>query len=161
MSSRWVAVAALCAGVSASLCGCNNARLVRWDGGIGVVAIPHNDNAWPDKNREHAEAIMKQYCPHGYAIVDEREAVVGGTVDHTVTRVGYVRVRETSFHPEQEWRITFRSADAPAVPVLIPPPPGPAAPLIPASAVAPATPPAAAVAPPAPAGLPPAPIPVQ
>jgi hypothetical protein len=159
MSSRWVAVTALCAGVAAGLCGCsNNAHLVRWDGSSGVVAIPHNDNDWPDKNREHAEAVMKEKCPNGYTIVAEQEVTVGGTVDHTVTRVGYMRVRETSYHPQQEWHITFRSNDAPPASLLTPPPPGIPAPLIQTSAVVPAPPPVAAPAPPP--GLPPAPIPV-
>jgi hypothetical protein len=151
-------VAALCAGLAAGLCGCNNARLVRWDGASGVVAIPHNDNAWPDKNREHAEEIMKEHCPRGYAIMSEEDVVVGGTVDHTVARVGYMRVHETSYHPEHEWHITFRSADVPPNSILAPPPPGIPAPLVPASAIVPASPPAAA--PPAPAGLPPMPVPV-
>ena len=49
---RWLGAVALCAGVAAGACGCNNARLVQWNGptGTGVVAIPHNDNDWPNKN---------------------------------------------------------------------------------------------------------------
>jgi hypothetical protein len=158
MSLRWVGVAALCAGLTAGVCGCSNARMVRWDGTTGVVAIPHNDNTWPDKNREHAEELIKEKCPRGYTIVDEQEYVVGGTVDQSVARVGYMRVHETSYHPEKEWHITFRSADAPPMTIMTPPPPGPAAPMIvPARAVVPA----AVVTPPTPVGLPPAPIPVD
>jgi hypothetical protein len=156
-SRRWVGAVALSAALTAGAYGCNSARMVQWNGTTGVVAIPHNDNAWPDKNREHAEALMKEKCPHGYAILDEHEVIVGGEVEHSVTRVGYMRVRETTYHPEQEWQIVFQSADAPR---LVPPPPA-----ISTRTVVPAAPPPAAassvVTPPTPAGLPPAPIPVE
>ena len=128
MSSRWVAVAVLCAGL-AGACGCNNARLVRWDGGSGVVAIPHNDNSWPEHNREHAEALMKEKCPHGYTIVDEPE-VVTGQVQHTqissnqsgnptlaaltLDTVKTHTNETTTVEDQKESRITFRAADATA-----------------------------------------------
>jgi hypothetical protein len=147
MSSRWVTVAALCAGLTAGLCGCNNARLVRWDGGTGVVAIPRNDDSWPEHNREHAEAVMKEKCPRGYVIVDEQE-VVTGQVQHTqvnsdrsgnptlaslhLDTVKTQTNQTTTVEDRKEWRITFRSADAPpgviqtggAFPMNPPPPPG-------------------------------------
>jgi hypothetical protein len=142
MSSRWVAVAALCAGLTAGLCGCNSARLVRWDGGTGVVAIPRNDNSWPEHNREHAEAVMKEKCPHGYTVVDEQE-VVTGQVQHTqvnsnqsgnptlaALHLDTVKTHTnetTTVEDRKEWRITFRSADAPPS-------------VIPTSAALPATP---------------------
>ena len=149
-SIRWRGVVALCAGLAAAVCGCNNARMVQWNGTTGVVAIPHNDDAWPDKNREHAEALMKATCPHGYTILHEHEVVVGGEVDHSVARVGYLRIHETSYHPVSQWQIVFQSADAP----LLPPPPV-APTVIPTQAVMPAPPPSASP------GLPPAPIPVD
>jgi len=114
-----------------------------------VVAIPQNDNSWPEKNRDHAETLMKEKCPHGYTVLNEEEVIVGGEVQRSVARVGYVRVHETSYEPQKEWRITFRSVDAPA-PVLSPPPP-----VIQTHAVVPLTPPPAM-----PPGLPPQPIPV-
>jgi hypothetical protein len=149
MSSRWVAVAALCAGLTAGLCGCNNARLVRWDGSTGVVAIPRNDDSWPEHNREHAEDVMREKCPRGYTIVDEQE-VVTGQVQHTSVQsnqsgnptlaalhLDSVKTHTnetTTVEDRKEWRITFRSADAPpagviqtsaSVPVVTPPvPPG-------------------------------------
>jgi len=137
--------------------------MLRWDSasGVGVVAIPHNDDSWPDKNREHAEEIMKQTCPHGYQILYEHDAVVGEVVDRSVQRVGYVRIRETSVHPQTEYQITFRSNDAP--PGLVAPPPlsAPAPVVVPTRMVAPmASPPAAVVTPPQSSpDLPPAPIP--
>ncbi len=147
-SIRWLGVVALGAGLLA-LCGCNNARMVQWNGSTGVVAIPHNDNAWPDKNREHAEALMTATCPKGYTILHEHEVVVGGEVDHAVARVGYVRIHESSYHPVTRWEIIFQSADAPH-PLMAAPQP-----VIQTQAVVPA--PATSAAPP---GLPDAPIPV-
>jgi hypothetical protein len=144
---RWVGVAALCAGLVGGACGCNNARMVRWDGGSGVVAIPRNDNAWPDHNREHAEALMKEKCPQGYTIVNEEE-VVTGQVQHTqvnTDRSGNDTLaalhldkletrtnQTTTVEDRKEWRITFRPKDAaPDVPArviqtggVVPTPPG-------------------------------------
>jgi hypothetical protein len=156
---RSPAVVALIAALAATACGCNNARMVSWNNttSLGVVAIPYNDNSWPDKNRDHAEALMKEKCPHGYTVMNEEEVVLGGEVLHSVERVGYMRVRETSFEQRKEWRITFRSADAPAV-VVAPPPPSP---VVQTGAVVPmAPPPVSVVTPPTPPSLPPQPIPV-
>jgi len=150
-SIRWLGVVALCAGLTATACGCNNARMVQWNGTTGVVAIPHNDNAWPDKNREHAEALMKSSCPRGYTILHEHEVVVGGEVDHAVARVGYMRIHETSYHPVTQWQIIFQSADAPLLPPTAPPS------VVPTQGVVPASLPVTSAPPP---GLPPAPIPV-
>jgi hypothetical protein len=139
---------------------------VQWNGatGTGVVAIPQNDNIWPEKNREHAEALIKEKCPHGYTILDEHEVVMGGETDHLVTRVGYMHVHETTYHPRTEWQIVFRSADAlPVVAASLPTPPLPTPPptaIIPTRGMLPPPTPAAVVTPPTPPGLPPAPIPV-
>ena len=170
---RWMGVAALCAGLLSGASGCNNARMVRWDAAsqVGVVAIPHNDNSWPDKNREHAEELMKQSCPHGYQIVGEEEVVVG-QVTHThvnTDRTGdptlaalhiapvQTRTNETtSTEDKKEWRITFRSNDAPA-PIVTGPPV-----VVPTRAVVPiAPPPVSVVRPATPPGLPPEPEPAQ
>jgi hypothetical protein len=83
------------------------------------VAIPHNDDTWPEHNREHAVAMMKEKCPHGYTILNEEEVVVG-QVQHTQANSDHVapglrRTSETtSVEDKKEFRITFCSADAPA-----------------------------------------------
>jgi hypothetical protein len=134
MFQRSVGVLALCAGLAIGVCGCNSARLVRWDGATGVVAIPTNDDSWPTHNREHAEALMKQQCPRGYQIVSEEEVVVG-QVQHTHTNVDRTgdptlaalhiapvstKTNETTtVEDKKEWRITFHSVDAP--PTVAPP----------------------------------------
>lgn len=157
---RSLGFVALCAALTAGLCGCNNARMVRWDGSSGVVAIPHNDNMWPEYNREHAEALIKEKCPRGYTIVNEEEVVVG-QVQHThvnTDRTGdptlaalhiapvTTRTNETTTTEDRkEWRITFRSMDAP-------PMNGPG-PIIQTGGIAP-------VAPGTPPGLPAQPVPV-
>jgi hypothetical protein len=126
--TRSVGVLALCAALAAGACGCNSARLVRWDGSSGVVAIPRNDNSWPAYNREHAEALMKEKCPHGYTVVSEEE-VVTGQVQHTnvnTDRSGNATLaalhldsvktstsETTSVEDRKEWRITFRPAEGP------------------------------------------------
>jgi hypothetical protein len=166
---RSLGIVALGAALMAGLCGCNNARMVRWDGASGVVAIPHNDNVWPEYNREHAEALIRERCPRGYTIVNEEEVVVG-QVQHThvnTDRTGdpalaalhiapvTTRTNETmTTEDRKEWRITFQAAGAP--PMTMP------GPVIQTGAVMPMTPPGpvAPLNPPTPAGLPPAPVPV-
>jgi hypothetical protein len=140
--------------------------MVRWDGATGVVAIPKNDDSWPAHNREHAEALMKERCPRGYQVVSEEEVVVG-QVQHTHTNVDRTgdptlaalhiapvttKTNETTTTTDvKEWRITFRSLDAPPAPTVVQ-----------TGAYVPAPPPlpAGVVAPPTPPGLPPAPVPV-
>jgi hypothetical protein len=163
-----MAVLALCAGLTAGVCGCNNARMVRWDGATGVVAIPNNDNSWPAHNREHAEELMKERCPRGYQIVSEEEVVVG-QVQHThvnTDRTGdptlaalhiapvSTRTNETTTtEDKKEWRITFRANDA--LPTAGAPQ------VIQTGAFVPAPPrPAGVLTPPTPPGLPPTPVPV-
>ena len=165
---RSMSVLALCAGLTAGVCGCNNARMVRWDGATGVVAIPHNDNSWPDKNREHAEDLMKERCPHGYQIVMEEEVVTGQvqrtqvntdrTGDPTLAALHIAPVttktnETTTTEDKKEWRITFRSNDA--LPASPPP-------VIQTGAFVPAPPlrPVGVVTPPTPPGLPSQPVPV-
>ncbi len=159
---RWLGVLALCAGLTAGACGCNNARMVQWNGTTGVVAIPRNDNVWPENNREHAEALMREKCPSGYMIVNEEE-VVTGQVQHThvntsqsgnqtlaslhLDSVNTHTNETTTTEEKKEWRITFQSATAP--PVMAPP-------ILRTGAVAPA----AVVTPPTPPGLPSQPVPV-
>ena len=130
-----MAVLALCAGLTAGVCGCNNARMVRWDGSSGVVAIPRNDNVWPESNRDHAEELMRQCCPHGYQVVSEEEVVVG-QVQHThvntaqsgnptlaalhLDKVNTQTNETTSFDDKKEWRITFCAAGATPTVVALP-----------------------------------------
>jgi hypothetical protein len=165
-----MAVLALCAGLTAGVCGCNNARMVRWDGSTGVVAIPRNDNVWPESNRDHAEELMRQCCPHGYQVVSEEEVVVG-QVQHThvnTDRTGdptlaalhiapvSTRTNETMMiEDKKEWRITFRPNDVRPVVVNTPQ-------VIQTGAFVPATlpRPAAVVTQPTPPGLPSQPVPV-
>jgi hypothetical protein len=164
---RSVAIVALCAGLTAGLCGCNNARLVRWDGMTGEVAIPRNDNSWPEYNREKAEALIKEKCPRGYTIVHEEEVVTGQ--QHT-TQVNTDRTNDPRFAGQpvsvvnthtnetttvadlKEFHITFRAADAP--PMV---PPG----IVPTGAVVPVAPPPPIVSLPPQRGLPAQPIPVS
>jgi hypothetical protein len=124
--------------------------MVRWDGTNGVVAIPHNDDTWPEHNREHAEALMKEKCPRGYTVVSEEEVVVG-QVQHTQANSDHIApglrrtTESTSTEDKKEFRITFRSADAPA-PVVT-------APVRQTGAIVPLNPPP-------PGGLPVSPVPV-
>ena len=165
-----MAVLALCAGLTAGVCGCNNARMVRWDGSSGVVAIPRNDNVWPESNRDHAEELMRQCCPHGYQVVSEEEVVVG-QVQHThvntdqsgdptlaalhIAPVSTRTNQTTMTEDKKEWRITFRPNDVRPVVVGTPQ-------LIQTGAFVPATlpRPAAVVTQPTPPGLPSQPVPV-
>lgn len=148
--SAWLAMAALSA---AGLCGCTSARYVALEPNGGVVAIPDNSNSWPTRNRDKAEALMRQKCPQGYVIEREGEVVVGST-DHTEThaartgdpahdaRLNTQVSQDTTHQDRTEWRIWFRAKGAPPEPL----PAGPPA-VVPAS-YRPS------------AGLPPQPVPV-
>jgi hypothetical protein len=155
---RSVGLAALCCALAAGSIGCTNARMVRWDGSTGVVAIPHNDNSWPTYNRDHAEALMKEKCPRGYTVVGEEE-VVTGQIQHTqvstdqsgnatlaALHLDSVKTHTnetTTTEDRKEWRITFRPAGAPAD--------GGPSPISQTGAFGPGAP--------TPPGLPPAPVP--
>ncbi len=128
MSSRPIVCRILYCGVLvAVLCGCNQAHLVSYSADGGVVGIPSNNNYWPTYNREHAEELMRQRCPNGYVIDEEKEAVVGTTQLTTTntTRTGdpllaalhIDPVREethetTQYVDRKEWRIYFRKQEA-------------------------------------------------
>ncbi len=71
-----LAVAAGC------LSGCAKARIVEVTPQGGVVAIPSNSNSWPNYYRDQAEELMRERCPDGFEIVEEKE-VVTGQVAHT------------------------------------------------------------------------------
>jgi hypothetical protein len=143
---------ALCVTLAVGLCGCNSARMVRWDGTSGVVAIPSNDDTWPEHNREHALALMKEKCPQGYTILSEEEVVVG-QVQHTQANSDHVapglrRTTEmTSVEDKKEFRITFCSANAPGPSHVV------TAPVRQTGATVPLNPPPQG-------GLPPSPVPV-
>ena len=136
-------------------CGGGGARYVMQDQYGGVVAIPANNNSWPNHYRDEAAKLMKQKCPQGYDIVQEGE-------------VGWALSRR-EHRAQTEYQITFRSKTAPPVGppinvvvptagrVLVPPPGSVGPPVMPPSGAVPI--PTRVVVPPS-SGLPPAPIPV-
>jgi hypothetical protein len=106
-----------------TLTGCQTARLVSFDSGGGVVAIPNNSSYC----RKQAEELMAQRCPQGYTVVREEEVVVGqvttadqtSSTDEYSTKVGKKKQAEvgseitrTSFaqttQDKTEYRITFQ-----------------------------------------------------
>jgi hypothetical protein len=128
-STKSARLAALAAGLFMGLCGCASpARLVSYDAGGGVVAIPNNSDAWPTYNRRHAEELMRAKFPGGYVIEKEEEVVVGQTQhtftntqrsgDATLAALHIAPVNEntnqtTSVEDQKEWRIYFRAAAGP------------------------------------------------
>ncbi len=140
MTARFPKVALWCSFLALGL-GCNHARIVELhsDGG-GIVAIPDNSNAWPNRNFNRAEELMAKQCPQGYVIERQGETVIG-QVAHTNTETQQHKVpvltalglappklesqQTTSYEDQKEWRIWFRPKDATATyaPSDAPPPP--------------------------------------
>jgi hypothetical protein len=105
------------------LIGCSEARLVMRDQYGGVVAIPANSDRWPSYNRKNAEELMSKQCPEGYVIESESEVQTG---QRTVVQNGPPRTassynvvvagtqtQEISTDRVTEYRIVFRSKNAP------------------------------------------------
>jgi hypothetical protein len=117
--------------------GCQTARYVRKDGGVGEVAIPSNSNSWPYYNRDQADKLMAQHFPEGYEIDKEEEAVIGQKTDYSENSGGGVvpvrigrgmniglgagnRTGSATTTNKTEWRLKYRrkqrgSANAPAI----------------------------------------------
>ena len=148
MSGRWVL---LCLPVVIGM-GCAHARYVERNATSGVVAVPDNSDSWPSRNMRHAKELMAKQFPQGY-VIEREEEVVTGQVTHTNTNterhgvpvlsaVGLGPTYEahattTSATDVKEWRIWYRSKDAPPSAPTIYPAGGPAPPggVIPASAL--------------------------
>src|SRR5439155_27266608 len=77
----------LCALAFITTMGCaSSARLVKWDQDGGIIAIPSNNNYWPNRYRDQADELMQKKCPRGYEVVREEEVAVGQTAaTHTNT----------------------------------------------------------------------------